>query len=190
MLEALADSFRTFPVNSAISAAIALHTLVSWGGSIFSNALQLSMPVIGTLLMSNAALGILTRSAPQLNILAVGFPITLTIGFASGAAITALHRTATGKYHPRQPKYYTARHAITGQIVIRIYVICSGQPFDSINVVFDEMGLAGKPQSGCSQNCDFSEAPFLANDKFQAPDWCAIHLKMYKVGACKSAKSK
>ncbi|RFC39213.1 MAG: flagellar biosynthetic protein FliR [Candidatus Nitrotoga sp. LAW] len=83
MLEALADSFRTFPINSAIPAAIALHTLASWGGSIFSNALQLSMPVIGALLISNFALGILTRSAPQLNIFAVGFPITLTIGFAT-----------------------------------------------------------------------------------------------------------
>lgn len=83
MLEALADSFRAFPVNSAVPAAIALHTLASWGGSIFSNALQLSMPVIGALLISNFALGILTRSAPQLNIFAVGFPITLTIGFAT-----------------------------------------------------------------------------------------------------------
>ncbi|CAH1195844.1 flagellar biosynthesis protein FliR [Candidatus Nitrotoga sp. BS] len=83
MLEALIDSFSSFPVNSTTSSAIALHTLVSWGGSIFSNALQLSMPVIGTLLMANTALGILTRSAPQLNILAVGFPITLTVGFAA-----------------------------------------------------------------------------------------------------------
>jgi flagellar biosynthetic protein FliR len=83
MLEALADSFRAFPVNSTLPAAIALHTLASWGGSIFSNALQLSMPVIGALLISNFALGILTRSAPQLNIFAVGFPVTLTIGFAS-----------------------------------------------------------------------------------------------------------
>ncbi|CAH1387754.1 flagellar biosynthetic protein FliR [Candidatus Nitrotoga sp. M5] len=82
MLEALADSFHIFPVNSTTSSAIALHTLVSWGSSIFSNALQLSMPVIGTLLIVNTALGILTRSAPQLNILAVGFPITLIIGFA------------------------------------------------------------------------------------------------------------
>lgn len=83
MLEALADSFRAFPVNSAVPAAIALHTLASWGGSIFSNALQLSLPVIGALLISNFALGILTRSAPQLNIFAVGFPITLTIGLAT-----------------------------------------------------------------------------------------------------------
>jgi flagellar biosynthetic protein FliR len=34
-------------------------------------------------MITNLALGILTRSAPQLNIFAVGFPITLTVGFAT-----------------------------------------------------------------------------------------------------------
>jgi flagellar biosynthetic protein FliR len=34
-------------------------------------------------MITNLALGILTRSAPQLNIFAVGFPITITVGFAT-----------------------------------------------------------------------------------------------------------
>jgi len=83
MLEALADSFHTFPIGTAVPHAQALHTLAAWGGSIFSQALQLSMPVIGALLITNLALAILTRSAPQLNIFQIGFPITLTIGFAA-----------------------------------------------------------------------------------------------------------
>ena len=83
MLEALADSFHTFPISSAIPHAEALHTLAAWGGSIFAHALQLSMPVIGALLITNLALAILTRSAPQLNIFQIGFPITLAVGFAT-----------------------------------------------------------------------------------------------------------
>jgi len=83
MLAALADSFRTFPISSAAPSATALHTLAAWGGSIFTHALQLSMPVIGALLITNLALAILTRSAPQLNIFQIGFPITLAIGFAT-----------------------------------------------------------------------------------------------------------
>ena len=83
MLAALAESFQAFPVSSAVPQATALHTLATWGGSIFSYALQLSMPVIGALLITNLALAILTRSAPQLNIFAIGFPITLAIGFAT-----------------------------------------------------------------------------------------------------------
>ena len=81
MLAALADSFRDFPISTHLPSANAFRTMAEWGGSIFSNALQFSLPLIGTLLIANLALGILTRSAPQLNIFAVGFPITLAVGF-------------------------------------------------------------------------------------------------------------
>ena len=90
MLEALADSFHTFPINATVPHAAALHTLAAWGGNIFAQALQLSMPVIGALLITNLALAILTRSAPQLNIFQIGFPITLTVGFAA-LALTILY---------------------------------------------------------------------------------------------------
>ena len=83
MLSALADSFHTFPISSAAPSAVALHTLAAWGGSIFTHALQLSLPLLGALLITNLALGILTRAAPQLNLFAVGFPITLAIGFTT-----------------------------------------------------------------------------------------------------------
>jgi flagellar biosynthesis protein FliR len=81
MLAALAQSFQSFPIGTAVPSALALHTLAIWVGSIFSYALQLSLPLLGALLITNLALGILTRSAPQLNLFAVGFPITLAIGF-------------------------------------------------------------------------------------------------------------
>lgn len=83
MLAALADSFQAFPISAALPSAAAFRTLAEWGSTIFIHALQLSMPVIGALMITNLALGILTRSAPQLNIFAVGFPITLTVGFAT-----------------------------------------------------------------------------------------------------------
>lgn len=83
ILAALAESFHVFPISSAMPSAVAMHTLAAWGGSIFIYALQMSMPLIGALLITNLALGILTRSAPQLNIFAIGFPITLAVGFAA-----------------------------------------------------------------------------------------------------------
>ncbi len=83
MLAALADSFRDFPIGANVPSANAFRTVAEWGGSMFSHALQFSLPLIGVLLITNLALGILTRSAPQLNIFAVGFPITLAVGFAA-----------------------------------------------------------------------------------------------------------
>ena len=76
----LAESFQTLPVGSMISGK-GFYGIASWGGSIFAYALQLSLPLLAALLITNLALGILTRAAPQLNLFAVGFPITLAIGF-------------------------------------------------------------------------------------------------------------
>ena len=81
MLDALAESFQIFPISTQMPSAHALHTLTLWGGSIFAHALRLALPLIGALLITNLALGILTRSAPQLNIFAIGFPVTLAVGF-------------------------------------------------------------------------------------------------------------
>lgn len=83
MLSALADSFQDFPIGASVPSANAFRTIAEWGGSLFSHALQFSLPLIGALLITNLALGILTRSAPQLNIFAVGFPITITVGFVT-----------------------------------------------------------------------------------------------------------
>jgi flagellar biosynthetic protein FliR len=47
----------------------------------FAAGLTLALPVVAALLITNLALGVLTRTAPQLNIFAVGFPITLLLGF-------------------------------------------------------------------------------------------------------------
>lgn len=83
MLAAMSDSFRDFPIGASVPSAHAFRTIAEWGGTLFSNALQFALPLIGALLITNLALGILTRSAPQLNIFAVGFPITIAVGFAA-----------------------------------------------------------------------------------------------------------
>ena len=81
LLEALAESFITMPITSTPFSGNAPLALVQWGGRIFSAGLQLSLPIIAALLITNVALGILTRAAPQLNIFGIGFPITLGVGF-------------------------------------------------------------------------------------------------------------
>lgn len=80
MLSALAESFSTLPIGNAMPNQ-GFYNVVNWGGSIFAFGLQIALPIVAALLITNIALGILTRAAPQLNLFAVGFPITLTIGF-------------------------------------------------------------------------------------------------------------
>lgn len=81
VLMLLAQSFETLPISAAPLAAGGFKGVAAFGGTLFVVGLQLALPLVAVLLMTNLALGILTRSAPQLNIFAIGFPITLGIGF-------------------------------------------------------------------------------------------------------------
>lgn len=79
MLQALVESFQQAPAGDQLAGG-ALQ-VAQWGGAIMRAALLLSLPLIAVLLITNIALGVLSRAAAQLNILAIGFPITLGIGF-------------------------------------------------------------------------------------------------------------
>lgn len=81
MIEVLADSFRVFPISPQPLSAAGWKILVDWSGEIFRAGLLLALPMIAALLIANLSIGIMTRAAPQLNIFAVGFPITLAAGF-------------------------------------------------------------------------------------------------------------
>ena len=80
LLSALVESFSTLPVSAAPVYAGGFKQLADWGGKIFSTGVQLSLPIVAALLITNVALGILTRAAPQLNLFGIGFPITLGVG--------------------------------------------------------------------------------------------------------------
>jgi flagellar biosynthetic protein FliR len=81
LLQALVESFFTLPISSTPMSLAAPLEMVRWGGRIFSAGLQLAMPIVAALLVTNIALAILTRAAPQLNLFGIGFPITLGAGF-------------------------------------------------------------------------------------------------------------
>jgi flagellar biosynthesis protein FliR len=81
IFSALVESFNALPISSQPLAAAGFGTIVQWGGEIFSVGVQMSLPVIAALLVTNLGIGIMTRAAPQLNIFAVGFPLTLGVGF-------------------------------------------------------------------------------------------------------------
>jgi flagellar biosynthetic protein FliR len=81
LLATLVDSFQTLPIAGSSLGSGGFEQLAAWGGRIFSAGVQLALPMIGALLLTNIALGILTRAAPQLNLFGIGFPITIGVGF-------------------------------------------------------------------------------------------------------------
>jgi flagellar biosynthetic protein FliR len=81
LIASLVASFREVPPDTVFSLAAGSMALVQWGSMIIQAAVQLSLPLIATLLITNSALAVLTRASPQLNIFAIGFPVTLGVGF-------------------------------------------------------------------------------------------------------------
>jgi flagellar biosynthesis protein FliR len=76
----VSQSFMTMPI-ALNGGGIDVIKIAKWGGEVFSLGLLLSLPCVATLLIINMALGILTRTAPQLNLFGIGFPVTLSMGF-------------------------------------------------------------------------------------------------------------
>lgn len=80
-LSVLAESFKLLPVSTTPFGSGGFSALLAWSSTLFSAGLLLALPLITALLIANLAMGVLARVAPQLNIFAVGFPVTLMAGF-------------------------------------------------------------------------------------------------------------
>lgn len=80
-IESLITSFRTLPIDPTPKGLPAAQAIIKLGGLVFMQGLQLALPVIGAMLLTNLAFGLLSRAAPSLNLMSIGFPLTLAIGF-------------------------------------------------------------------------------------------------------------
>ena len=80
MIAGVSESFQSMPLASAGGLLEDWRMLALQGATIFGLALHMALPVIAALLVTNVALGVMTRAAPQLNLFSIGFPITITVG--------------------------------------------------------------------------------------------------------------
>lgn len=83
-------SFNKFPVNGNPLESLNALPLHQLGAEMFSYGLWIALPMIGILMFVNAALGIMSRIAPQMNVFAIGFPVTLAAGLLGMTATLPL----------------------------------------------------------------------------------------------------
>lgn len=79
-------SFNAFPVDQNFLEAVKQVKIYNLGTDLFASGLWMALPMVGMLMFANLALGIVSRVAPQMNIYAIGFPITLTVGLVGMAS--------------------------------------------------------------------------------------------------------
>ena len=90
-LGGLVSSFKTLSAWSIVSdmagGAVLPRFLMRSLTELFANALVISLPIMGTLMLITISVGMLSKAAPQMNLLSEGFPIMLLVSFV---ALTAL----------------------------------------------------------------------------------------------------
>lgn len=80
IIDAVIQSFRAFPAGPEPFAFIRAMRPETWGAEVFAIGLWIAMPLVGIMLFVNLVLGVISRVAAQMNIFAIGFPITLGVG--------------------------------------------------------------------------------------------------------------
>jgi flagellar biosynthetic protein FliR len=81
LVDTLVTSFKSMPIGDYSFLPEKMWEVVLWSKWMFIAALVIALPAITALLLVNVAFGVMTRASPQLNIFAVGFPITILLGF-------------------------------------------------------------------------------------------------------------
>jgi len=71
------ESYRILPLGAPVAPEVLIAAGIGAAGSMFLSAAIIMMPIAMVLLMINVTVGIISRSAPTLNLFSFGFPITL-----------------------------------------------------------------------------------------------------------------
>ncbi|MDR1396157.1 MAG: flagellar biosynthetic protein FliR [Desulfarculales bacterium] len=89
IIGALKESFVYVPPGTFGISSSLFETVMEQAGSMFTLALRIGAPLIGALLFTQVAMGVVAKTVPQMNILIVGFPVTISVGMIFLALIMA-----------------------------------------------------------------------------------------------------
>lgn len=88
LIAALAKSFQIVPVGPVAGiAAGGWGALAGAGTGLFQLGVMIALPVVAAMLAINVAMAVISRVAPQLNIMSVGFAVFLWAGIAATALL-------------------------------------------------------------------------------------------------------
>jgi flagellar biosynthesis protein FliR len=98
LLGVLAKSFEVVPIAAGPGiAAEGWHVLVGAAAALFQMGLWLALPVVAVLLAAHAAMALLSRVAPQINLMSVGFSVFMWVGIAATIAVIPFFTPAVAR---------------------------------------------------------------------------------------------
>jgi len=81
VLRVMIDTYEFLPIGTVPNFAALIQAGIAAFGSMFFAAAIIMLPISGFLVAINLAVGVISRSSPQMNLFAVGFPISMIVIF-------------------------------------------------------------------------------------------------------------
>jgi flagellar biosynthesis protein FliR len=100
LLQALVRSYEWLPPGRWTLASGGVGAITALLGLVFQLGTQLAMPVIVVLMLVELVLGVLSRAAPALNLMAAGFSIRVSVGLLVLAVGISVVPEAIARYAP------------------------------------------------------------------------------------------
>ncbi|MDX2185051.1 MAG: flagellar biosynthetic protein FliR [Gemmatimonadaceae bacterium] len=80
LLDGLAASLKAVPLGTPLAIGAGAKAMANSAGALFVSALQIAAPVIVSVLVLNVSLGLMTKAAPQLQVMSIAFPVQTGLG--------------------------------------------------------------------------------------------------------------
>lgn len=80
LFKSLAASFQVIPIAGVVLQQPLIGHLTRMTAEVFVIALKLGAPLLAALFLADVALGFIARTAPQINVFIIGFPVKVGVG--------------------------------------------------------------------------------------------------------------
>lgn len=107
LLHALTESFRLVPPGELLLSAKLSSTILEFSSQMFYLAVKVAAPVMAAIFLVDLALALVGRAAPQMNILMIGFPLKISVGFFFLALLFTVLSLYVNDYLVEMPTMFT-----------------------------------------------------------------------------------
>ena len=83
ILTALVTSFETIPLGGVVLKAGLMQKMIAITAEVFIIGVKIAAPIMTALFLVTAAMGVLARTVPQMNVFMVGFPVQISVGLGA-----------------------------------------------------------------------------------------------------------
>lgn len=80
LIQALQHSFRVIPFGGTLKIEPTFWLVMNLVQQMFIIGIQIALPIVATILLTDIGLGIVIRAVPQINVFVLGFPIKIAVG--------------------------------------------------------------------------------------------------------------